>query len=331
MSLVGGIVAGASTILGNLLSGMFANSANRAIARENKEFAIDMWNKENEYNLPVNQVQRYRDAGLNPALMTGQVSSGNTNAPTSFNNPGKDYSYIGRMSQAFNDAVSMVSMFKDMQIKNSQKESIDADTNLKNIRAQTEAEWNSVRLAQAYEQLKQIVTHNTWLPKFKELEYDKGFYGNKILKYNADYTPTFLSNRSEKETKDLALKDWSLKYAPQKYTSNDYKNKILANELEFLQKNMHNRILNLQLRNNLLSLQKGRMFTENEYLKDYLSSRNRSMSVKAKWDTERSKNMEDYLDNEFNQMFLKTGKMKRDINWIDPRNFATIFNQIVPW
>lgn len=40
---------------------------------------IENWNRQNEYNLPVNQVQRYRDAGLNPALLAsnGSLSAGN--------------------------------------------------------------------------------------------------------------------------------------------------------------------------------------------------------------------------------------------------------------
>lgn len=36
---------------------------------------IDNWNMQNEYNLPVNQMARYKDAGLNPNLIYGQGSS----------------------------------------------------------------------------------------------------------------------------------------------------------------------------------------------------------------------------------------------------------------
>jgi hypothetical protein len=34
-------------------------------------------NQMNEYNTPANQMQRYKDAGLNPNLMAGQISAGN--------------------------------------------------------------------------------------------------------------------------------------------------------------------------------------------------------------------------------------------------------------
>lgn len=49
------------------------NEKTRLFNRESAELAnkwsIDQWNRENEYNLPSNQVQRLRDAGLNPDLM----------------------------------------------------------------------------------------------------------------------------------------------------------------------------------------------------------------------------------------------------------------------
>lgn len=39
---------------------------------------VDMWNKQNEYNSPSAQVQRLKDAGLNPALVYGDGAVGNT-------------------------------------------------------------------------------------------------------------------------------------------------------------------------------------------------------------------------------------------------------------
>lgn len=44
-----------------------------------------MWNAENEYNLPSNQMARYKDAGLNPNLIYGQSnpSAGFSSAPSS--------------------------------------------------------------------------------------------------------------------------------------------------------------------------------------------------------------------------------------------------------
>lgn len=73
------LTAGAQ-IFGNL----FSNSQNKELAEYNWEQARNMWHEQNEYNSPVAQMQRYRDAGLNPNLIYGSGSSaGNaSNAPT---------------------------------------------------------------------------------------------------------------------------------------------------------------------------------------------------------------------------------------------------------
>lgn len=83
------IGAGAS-LLGNLFgskSQSDANKTNLKIAQMNNEFNermmqkqmdynTDMWNRQNAYNTPSAQVQRLRNAGLNPSLMMGQAQTG---------------------------------------------------------------------------------------------------------------------------------------------------------------------------------------------------------------------------------------------------------------
>lgn len=50
--------------------------ANEMWERE-KVYNMDLWNKQNEYNDPNAQMQRLKDAGLNPNLMYGQGTTGN--------------------------------------------------------------------------------------------------------------------------------------------------------------------------------------------------------------------------------------------------------------
>lgn len=74
------ISAGASFAgsLANLFSGQ--HQANKAFERQKElmriqnQYAIDNWNRENNYNTPSAQMQRLRDAGLNPNLVYGQGS-----------------------------------------------------------------------------------------------------------------------------------------------------------------------------------------------------------------------------------------------------------------
>lgn len=64
----GGGIAG--TIM-NYISGVRANDTNIALARENRQFMLDQWHRENAYNLPSAQMQRLAVAGLNPNLVYG--------------------------------------------------------------------------------------------------------------------------------------------------------------------------------------------------------------------------------------------------------------------
>lgn len=275
MSAVGAIVQGASNLLGSIFGGVMGNSSSKRIARENREFALDMYNREQEYNSPVNQVQRYRDAGLNPALLYGNIDSGNVTAPKSFDNPRRDYSYIQRASESFAQAVQMVSTLKDIDIKKAQEDNIRADTTRKLIENQTFEDMNTQRLSILKEQLKQLVENNFWLHDFNSQRFEKGKLDNYILQYNADFTPSFLANRLNKESKDLKIQDWIILNQKQSFGINAIKSALMKNELEFNRETLKNRLLGLRLQNNLLYLQGKRVNEENKYLPEFLQLRNK--------------------------------------------------------
>lgn len=88
----------------NLIGGAMANRANAKENEKNREWSEKMWHLNNEYNLPVNQIQRFQDAGLNPALAYGEGTSslasyaGNMSASRGFENPAKfDTSQIAQL------------------------------------------------------------------------------------------------------------------------------------------------------------------------------------------------------------------------------------------
>lgn len=63
------LAAAAATAIGagiNAASNSKNNKANAAMAREQMAFDRQMWEDTNEYNLPINQIGRLRDAGINP-------------------------------------------------------------------------------------------------------------------------------------------------------------------------------------------------------------------------------------------------------------------------
>lgn len=81
--LAGGLIAAGGSLLGGLFSSSgqkSANETNMQIAESQNQWNIDQWNRENEYNTPSAQIQRLKDAGLNPNLMYGNASSGTLSA-----------------------------------------------------------------------------------------------------------------------------------------------------------------------------------------------------------------------------------------------------------
>lgn len=83
--LAGLLTSGISSILG-IGSNLVSNSLNKKGLKEqyeyNKELTqqqyqnqIDFWNMNNEYNTPANQMQRYREAGINPYEALGHSNT----------------------------------------------------------------------------------------------------------------------------------------------------------------------------------------------------------------------------------------------------------------
>jgi len=82
---LGPFITGGTQIIGQ---GM-ANRQNQRMARQQRDwnwemqnrqnrFNLSMWNAANEYNTPAAQMERFKDAGLNPHLIYGKGTAGNT-------------------------------------------------------------------------------------------------------------------------------------------------------------------------------------------------------------------------------------------------------------
>lgn len=74
------LIGAGANFLGGLFGSSAQESANRTnimLQREAQAWNESMWQKQNEYNTPAAQIQRMREAGLNPALMYSQGNVGN--------------------------------------------------------------------------------------------------------------------------------------------------------------------------------------------------------------------------------------------------------------
>ena len=80
-SAVGGAVSTNKTNKNNMAINQMNNDFNAAEAQKARDFQLDMWNRENEYNTASAQRQRLSQAGLNPYLM---MSGGNAGTASSF-------------------------------------------------------------------------------------------------------------------------------------------------------------------------------------------------------------------------------------------------------
>lgn len=55
-----------------ILTNQLNNNFNAREAQKGRDFQLEMWEKENEYNSPAAQMERFKEAGLNPAVMMSQ-------------------------------------------------------------------------------------------------------------------------------------------------------------------------------------------------------------------------------------------------------------------
>lgn len=127
----GGLISGGLGAIGSI----FSNNAQKKENQRNRDFAeymydkqydnnIKMWNMQNKYDLPKNQIERMKQAGLNPDLMysgAGVSPSPNLQAAVAGSASTGSLPGYGGVAEAFNQGRLL-----DAQIRN-----IDADTKKK--------------------------------------------------------------------------------------------------------------------------------------------------------------------------------------------------------
>lgn len=85
-ALIGAIGAFAGSALG-WGSQSSANSANKNLAQYKYDKDLEMWNRQNNYNTPSAQMQRYAQAGINPNIIASQGNAGNATGMPEYSSP----------------------------------------------------------------------------------------------------------------------------------------------------------------------------------------------------------------------------------------------------
>ena len=228
--------------LGQIAGGWISNSTNKKLSRQAYKQDLKMFNYENEYNKPVNQMARYREAGLNPMLIYGSgqsISAGNTTVsapkrvPAHMENVMKGTSLASGVD-ILNSIINYKTYKKDMEVKDSQI-----------AKNKTESEKNKVESDFTFaksltEDMKRI---------YLGIQGGHELTNARVASGIADSQIDLFKQKVRKAYLDNALSEWSLNLAPYRMTDQQLKNSIMLYKLE---KMFPEQTRNLNVRNELL-------------------------------------------------------------------------------
>jgi len=125
------------TIQANKEMSEYAYSKDLEMWNKSNQYNRKQWEDQNTYNSPSAQMQRYKDAGLNPNLIygTGTTSAGNTSLPSTsqtakYQAPRQDYNY---KPQQIGMAISQ---YQDTRMKSAQIDNIKEHTETQKLENQ---------------------------------------------------------------------------------------------------------------------------------------------------------------------------------------------------
>lgn len=248
MSIVGGIISGVGSLLGGLGSSAMnskavqdTNKANMEIAKyqaqwqqqENEKAyqrSLNMWNLQNEYNSPTQQMARIRAAGLNPNLVYGNGVTGNSSGSTPQYEPAKFNAPTMQAYRGWNLGISdAISQFLAYRTAKAQVDNMEAQNSLIRQQTATEAtkqaniaastsrsefdlnmakELKDVSVSSAIADMnqKQASASQGWTKANREViqyELDKALFDNKIKLSNQEYLKVLQSVRQLRQDNDI--------------------------------------------------------------------------------------------------------------------------------
>lgn len=110
---------------GNIVSTILANRANKDLAQYSYEQQKQMIAEQNAYNSPAAQMARYQEAGLNPNLIYGQISSGNQSSIAKYESPTMQSPKVD-LNSAITGAQTLMSLKRASQdIRNAQRQELN--------------------------------------------------------------------------------------------------------------------------------------------------------------------------------------------------------------
>lgn len=226
---------GAGSVLSSLISGIFgsksqrdANATNLQIAREtnqmsldamrennafNRQMAIDMFNMENAYNSPVEQIKRLREAGINPAVALGGnatsiANTGETATPSASGNPSLAFPHVEPVPNFLSGAINTLLQLSQLGLNKSATNKNNAETY--SLYKTVEAEVKQ-KLADA--KYKEAMTEYQNIQSSLDVVFGSQERAAKCKKLVADYFNSLVDTDYKKAEKYLAEAETALKNA----------------------------------------------------------------------------------------------------------------------
>lgn len=183
---IGGAAASAGT---SLLGQWVANAGNKKLAKYAYSKDLEMWNRQNEYNSPAAQMERFKEAGLNPNMIyeSGSGSSGNASTLPRYNAPTVSYDV------KLPNLIDVLGKYQDFEIKQAQTNVLNEEFK---IRA-AEAKWRNEML------------EAKWFDAYTKGQMSKSDYLRKSAGLQAEFgfTPEGLDSRSFSSPYDVGKYD----------------------------------------------------------------------------------------------------------------------------
>ena len=168
LATAGPVVSG----LGNIIATGMQNKANKELAEYSFDMQRQMIQEQNEYNSPVNQMARYKEAGLSPNLMFGGIDSGGQSGIAKYDAPTMQRPDIPQV-----DLLSSMRLMLEAKKNEAEIRNIDAQTQ------RYQEETQGLILKNAWESFLSGKPRDGWTfaGSKKARQYDLGLEGQDIV------------------------------------------------------------------------------------------------------------------------------------------------------
>lgn len=169
-----------------------ANKTNVQLSKEAREWDLEMWNRQNQYNLPANQIKRLRDAGLNPNLAYGSGSvAGNVTSSAPRSNVPRVENTMNNLN-ILNSAVSALSAYNDTVVKQNSAKLIEEKIKTEQLNQRKTNEYADYmgwkKMSEAYNS--GIMEHNLrFKEQFLKAQLDGQLLTNLLRKNQSEMQP----------------------------------------------------------------------------------------------------------------------------------------------